>query len=466
MKKLRSVVSAVVLASVVSGCGLGGSANERTILVDYSHDEFASAMFANFPATVSVPQGASVVFKQTWTGEPHTVTGGELVDEMMSKGKPWMDFFTSFDGLMIAGGIPDPDNPTGSAADFFEAVEDSPDEASSRKFLAAYEALVESNVPLPARDDLGDETFADFSKTVTEESDRFFEEEIGLPWAIDETKEGRFFIPQNAGQPCYLQEGAPPKDSDEPCDDAQQEQPTFDGTASYYNSGIIPYEGPQGNTFRVQLADDIEPGSYFFYCAVHGPGQYSELKVVRAGEEVPSQEAVNREAREEIAAFSAPMLESFRDARDGEVRGREGPPLEGPFAGLSSPTHGTINEFVPKQIETRVGEPVTWKLMGADHSVSFDVPRYFPIMQFAENGRISLNPQLQRPAGGSPTIPDPPEEGILEVDGGTYDGDGFFSSGLFGGEPYAEYTLRFSEAGTYTYACLLHPPMVGTVVVR
>jgi plastocyanin len=120
---------------------------------------------------------------------------------------------------------------------------------------------------------------------------------------------------------------------------------------------------------------------------------------------------------------------------------------------------------VPKAITADVGEPVTWKIMGADHTITFDVPKYFPIIRFADDGEISMNPRLQKPAGGSPKIGEPEEEEILEVDGGTYDGTGFYSSGLFGGEPYAEYTLRFSEPGTYKYACLLHPPMVGTVEV-
>ena len=89
--------------------------------------------------------------------------------------------------------------------------------------------------------------------------------------------------------------------------------------------------------------------------------------------------------------------------------------------------------------------------MGSDHTVSFDVPEYFPVIQFAKNGKVSLNPKLEPPAGGSPALPKsdgPPGYGPpVSIDGGTYDGSGFFSSGLFGGEPYAEYTLRFSKAG-------------------
>jgi plastocyanin len=449
-----------------TACGLGASANERTILVDFSHDEFSSAMFANFPAQVKVPQGATVVFKQTWTGEPHTVTGGKIVDEMMSTGAPWMNFFNNFDKLAASeDDFIDPENPEGTIGESFDKIAGAKDREASKKTLDAYDELVERE-GLPDREKNADESFESLVQEVDEKSNEFFES-VDAPWALDETEDGDGFITQNAGQPCYLRTGRPPKDPNTPCKDAQQEQPEFDGKQSYYNSGIIPYEGAQGNTFRVQLSDDIEPGSYFFYCAVHGPGQNTEVKVVGAGEDVPSQGAVSREARKEITEFSDPMLEAFRDGRDGELD-MEGEKVEGPFAGLSVPTHGSINEFLPKRIETEVGEEVTWKIMGADHTVTFDVPPYFPIVRFAKNGKIDLNPKLQKAAGGSPDLGEleEPEEGeIFRVDGGTYDGTGFFSSGLFGGEPYAEYTLRFAEPGTYKYACLLHPPMVGTVVV-
>ena len=31
---------------------------------------------------------------------------------------------------------------------------------------------------------------------------------------------------------------------------------------------------------------------------------------------------------------------------------------------------------------------------------------------------------------------------------------------------YAQYTLRFSKPGTYKYACLVHPAMVGTITIK
>jgi plastocyanin len=469
VSKIRIGFIAMLLVS--SAC-MGGAGNERSVFVDYSHDEFSSFMIGNFPKHVSVAAGDSVVFKQIWTGEPHTVTGGTLVNKMMKEVVHWEPFFMAYEALLATGiDLPNPEAPRGSWADAIKAVEDSKAGALRTQLLDAYDGIVTGGSKLPARGKIGDLTAEDAIATIDKESEAVFES-TGLPWALDETKDGDSFVSQNAGQPCFLNKGAPPKKN--ACTTKQQVQPAFDGTASYFNSGVIPYEGPQGNTFKVDFSAETDPGSYFFYCAVHGPGQFTEVKVKPAGSDIPSQEVVSREARKEIKTFAAPMLKAYRDAQDGKLE-LEGNTIEGPFAGLTSAAHGSVNEFVPDDLKVKVNEPVTWKIMGSDHSISFDVPEYFPVITFAKNGKVSLNPKLEPPAGGSPPLPDDPGEGgppqgggpapITKVDGGTYDGDGFFSSGLFGGEPYAEYTLRFSKAGTYKYACLLHPPMVGTVEV-
>ncbi|MGH2759109.1 MAG: cupredoxin domain-containing protein [Actinomycetota bacterium] len=461
MRKLLAAVFALALAT--AAC-IGGGSNDRTILVDFSHDEFSSMMVDNFPDRVDVTPGMSVVFKQTWTGEPHTVTAGTLVNEMIEKTEPWTRFFEGFEALAATADLPDPDEPQGSARDLFGAIDEAENEEMRDRFYEAFDDLREMGVDLPDRRDPGDATFESLVQTADRESESAFED-LGIPWALDETDDGEFFATQNAGQPCYLDEGSPPEDAERPCRDAQQQQPAFTGDQSYYNSGIIPYEGPQGNTFRVKLAPEIAPGSYFFYCAVHGPNQATEVRVRPEGSDIAEQEDVSRAAREQIGRFAEPMVEVYEDARDGELE-MQGQTVEGPFAGLFAPVFGAINEFIPGTINAKVGEPVTWKAMGWDHTISFDPPRYFPIIRFADDGAVSLNPQLNRPAGGHPEIPEQAGEGILRIDGGTYDGEGFYSSGVFSAEPYAEYTLRFSRPGTYRYACLLHPPMVGSVDVR
>lgn len=455
----RFSVALAALGLVATSC-IGGGSQERIVLVDYNHDEFSSIMVDYFPGEVTVAAGDTLVFKQTWTGEPHTVTGGTLVDKMMSKAQPWTDFFEAFEHIAVQeDDFPNPENPSGTARELFEAVAKAKDARSRRQLLESWDALVKSGVPIPDRHDLGDMSFADLVNVVDEESNKFFDDTgVVLAWSDDDD------VTQNGGQPCFLNKGQPPRDENKACPKSKQRQPLFDGKASYYNSGIIPYEGPQGNTFRVRLSPDIEPGSYFFFCAVHGPSQSTEVKVRPQGSEIPSQETVSRAARKEIAEFAEPMRKVFRDARDGKLE-IDGETLRAPFAGLSPPVFGAIDEFLPKTIRTKVGEKVSWKLMGWPHSISFDVPEYFPVMRFAKDGKVSLNPKLEQQFGGSPKVPEPKEDEILRVDGGTYDGSGFFSSGLISAEPYAEYSLRFSKPGTYKYACLLHPPMVGTVVV-
>lgn len=449
----------LALLLVASSCATGG-ANERTVLVDFEHDEFSSFFASNFPKQVTVAAGDTVVFKQNWTGEPHTVTGGRSVDKVMAKGKHFITFFNSYSALR-ANGVPLPnpeaENPEGTVAEMLSIVEGLKNEPLGTEVIEAYDALVKQGVTLPPRNNPGDTTFADLVKVVDKEATPLFE---SLPYAFPEDFDSG--IAQNVGQACYLGKGLPPKDPKKHCSKSRQVQPVFDGQTSFYNSGIIPYEGPQGNTFRVKLASNLKPGSYFFYCAVHGPGQSSEVRVRPKGSKIPSQEQVSREARAEIAALAKPLLKLYRDAKDGEFE-KDSEVLRGPFAGLGlDDIHASINELTPKTIRTKVGEKVTWKIIGADHTISFNVPKYFPIIRFAKDGTISINPRIERPQGGSPPIPKQEEgDGPTKLDGGTFDGKGFYSSGLLGGE----YSLTFSKPGTYAYACLLHPPMVGTVVV-
>jgi plastocyanin len=412
-------VSAVLvpIALVGAGCATGtsGSATasqSRTVLVDYSHDEFASFVPDYFPRKVAVHPGDTVVFKQTWTGEPHSVTMGTLVDPLMEAVKPFIK--------KAAAGEEIPDEPPAEIAEL----------------------------------------------------------EKPLPWLYAD--EGK--VAQNGAQPCYLESGTPPTDADSPCPAERQVQPSFNGRQTFYNSGFIPYQGARGNTYSVQFANDIKPGVYNYYCNLHGEFMSGEVEVRPKGAAIPTQLDVNRAARREIDRAITPLVKEFAKAKARRIV----PPDEakaallkpgekyfsGNLAGLVTDddmAHGMINEFVPRTIRTKVGEPVTWVIFGG-HTVSFGVPRYFPIIEVGKDGTVTRNPKLDPPAGGSPPLPeraedeDGPPKPVV-IDGGTWDGDGFFSSGLIEPDSYGQYTLRFSKPGRYRYACLVHPPMVATVVV-
>ncbi|MGH2705702.1 MAG: hypothetical protein ACRDJ4_11575 [Actinomycetota bacterium] len=417
---MRKLCLLALVALVATSCGgsAGTSAGPqaRTLRVDFSHDEFSSFFLAYFPRTMNLRPGDTAVFKQTWTGEPHSVTMGTLVDRMMAIANPFVEKF-------LAG-------------------QDLPDEEPPE--------LEEALKP--------------------------------LPWMFDDNGPA-----QNAAQPCYLDEGTPPAESTQTC--AKHPQPAFNGRQTYYNSGFIPYEGPGGNEFKVKLAEDIKPGTYFYYCNFHGPVMSGKVIVGPTGTNIPTQDEVNKGARDEIERMAKPLkrdLEKLKDRafvppkeelanlrRLGLLRGSK---FQGNLAGFYTDAPGVeggINDFIPSTIKAKVGEKVSWVVLG-QHTISFNVPKYFPIISVKSDGAVEYNPKIEPPAGGAPEPPESnsDEEGgeggppkPVVVDAGTWNGNGFYSSGLMGADPYLLYSMRFSRPGKYRYACLVHPPMVGTLEV-
>jgi plastocyanin len=373
--------------------GLGDN-HERSVLIDYKHDEFTSAFLRFFPQVVTVRAGDTVVFKQSWSGEPHTVTMGNVVNQAFQPILP-----------LLKNGVP-PGPPPPEAAAFL-------------KLPSVY------------------------------------------------SQDGSF--QQLATQPCYVDTGAPPSDATKPC--PRRNQPDLTGRQSYYNSGFIPYQGLDGNIFKVKIAADAAPGTYNYYCAVHGPVMRGQVQVKGKDASVPSQDEVNRQAQAEIQKAAQPALTALHEAQAGKS------PIHGGYlAGYGSDNiqDVEINQFIPKTIKASSGQKVTWIFVGAAHTVSFDVPSYIPIFTVSKQGTVAQNPQTIDPVaspGPPPQDPNsngpPPGTPPTIVDGGNYDGSHFISSGLFpGGSGSTGYSLTFAKAGAYRYACLVHPNMVGEVDVR
>jgi plastocyanin len=261
---------------------------------------------------------------------------------------------------------------------------------------------------------------------------------------------------QTSINPCFVAAG-----DTIPSDPAVQcpvtEAAPFDGTEEFYDSGFLP----DGETFLVQLADDIPPGTYYAMCTLHFTEMISEITVVPADEPIPTPDDVLAEGQaqfEELAAFGPPAIEEANAAATpGHVH-----------AGLGSEEAPKllVTEFVPLDTQAAVGDPVTFSIAGP-HTVSFNAPESArTILVKGDDGGFHLVPEALAPAGYEPP---PPPEGEPSsdappppLDGGTWDGTGFFSSGImFGGD----FVLRFSAPGTYEYQCLIHPEMQGTVTV-
>ena len=409
MRRCRAVLGVVaLLASACGGGGAGSAGGEtRKVLVDYKHDQFSASFLAYFPTDVKVHAGDTVEFKQFWTGEPHTVTMGTLIDEL---GKP---FWEIIDGMRSG-------------------------------------------------------TIKEFPEGDPEGGEAFFEQ---IPFMADEETLKPI---QAAAQPCYLDTGGPDfSDVDKPC--PKREQPAFNGRQSYYNSGFIPYEGEGGNSFKLPIAKDTAPGTYHYYCNWHFLGMSGTVTVVPETEKIPSQSEVARKGQQEARDYTDTMAKALSTVRAGKK-------LPLPLAGAGLPEelekenplfHASINEFVPATLNADVGQKVTWTFDGG-HSIAFNVPKYFPVFDVKKDGTVTLDKRGFEPVKfpGPPDRPDGQEGGgsgpptPIEVDAGQFDGSGGLHSSGMDFDTGDKFSLRFTKPGTYLFACLIHPPMVGKVVVK
>jgi plastocyanin len=429
MRRILGVLAVAVAAVLLAGaCGDGGGGDERgfepaeggeerTVLVDYRHDEFASAFLQYYPEHLEVRPGDLVKFRQSWSGEPHSVTMGKVVNDLFEV-VPQIEQYESADEAR-AGGL-------------------------SEEFIQ--------------------QVLATLSKT---------------PGMTDD-----FRIAQGGAEPCFVTETAdvpafsnPETDEvnlDARCPVEARKQVPFTGRQALYNSGFIPYDGPQGNTFELPIAEDAEPGTYKYFCNYHWVFMSGEVEVVEKGAAIPSQAEVSKTARAEIDADAKAALAKVAETEDKRV-GDTVEELTLPLAGrnIDDETPVIINEFFPRKLTAKVGQKVTWTADGATHTVSFNVPKYFPIFTVADDGKITWDPKSFESAGFDVPPPDEDqqhsddaeEEQAREIDAGRWDGSGgFHSSGAI--EPGTRFSVTFTKPGSYPFACVLHPQMVGSLTVK
>jgi plastocyanin len=275
-------------------------------------------------------------------------------------------------------------------------------------------------------------------------------------------------IGQDAARPCFVKTLDQLPLDHAACKAADRVKPAFDGTYAYYSSGLILPTGPNANSFTLKIAPDTKPGTYAYYCAVHGLGQLGRLTISKTAA-VASQRELNRRARTEAKELAAPVLAEFRKERKGQT------PFAGNLAGSGDPTAqavaAEVNEFTPETIYTNVGSKVSWTFVG-NHTISFNVPRFTPLFTTDDDGIVIANDELDQPAGGWPGAP----PGHLaypaltadnvHLDAGAFDGSGGLKSSGIGFNTGDTYAVTFTKRGTYPFACLIHPGMIGKVVVK
>jgi plastocyanin len=144
-----------------------------------------------------------------------------------------------------------------------------------------------------------------------------------------------------------------------------------------------------------------------------------------------------------------------------------GPPLKKTPAGV--PKDGDINQFFPSAIKVHAGDSVKFTVAGF-HIVNFpkagDAP---PPLAVPDPAHPATN--VLDAAGapywfngqGTPVIP--AIVGLGSGSGKPYTGADAVGSGFPTGEKPKPFVVKFPKAGTYTYFCVLHTGMKGTVSV-
>ena len=270
---------------------------------------------------------------------------------------------------------------------------------------------------------------------------------------------------QSAAQPCFLDSGAPPNSltgGAPACPKATQ--PAFSGKQTYYNSGVLFQDD---DAFTVKLSKDIEPGSYAFMCMIHRANMRGTLTVVPLDEDAQTAAQVTSAGRAQLSE----AVTSLQPAADALSKATGASALAA--AGADGVTGGEIAEFAPKQIAIPVGGKVSWSV-NLFHNIALNPPEgaVGAIVKKAD-GSFEFNPPVvvatnsPQPPPIQSFFPAPKDAKDIVLDGGPWDGKAFRNSGLLASLPreHVTYSTTFTQAGTYTLRCLIHPDMKGTVKV-
>jgi plastocyanin len=129
--------------------------------------------------------------------------------------------------------------------------------------------------------------------------------------------------------------------------------------------------------------------------------------------------------------------------------------------------------MVPRRLVVRVGQTVTFRSPAQHdiHTVTFGPAALRSAVEadfLAPSGSAGV--PVFDPLGVYPS--EPPGTRSPIAYGGRNHGNGYLNSGLMypQGTPArvgpTTFRVRFTRAGTYAYACVIHPHMDGTIVVR
>jgi plastocyanin len=200
-------------------------------------------------------------------------------------------------------------------------------------------------------------------------------------------------------------------------------------------------------------------GSFTYYCDVH-PGMKGTVKVVSKKSSVPS-------AREDKANLNTQIGSTLKTAKK---LANTVTPANTVSVGASGAGGVERFAFFPANLNVKTGTTVTFKMSAKsfeDHTATTGPgdPENQPTSYLGTIAAGFQGPGLD-PRGAYPSEP-PSTIGALTP---TFHGNGFWNSGVMDQSSTtpalpASNAVTFAAPGTYTFYCLIHPFMKGTVTV-
>jgi len=222
--------------------------------------------------------------------------------------------------------------------------------------------------------------------------------------------------------------------------------PSAPSGSTYSGSGFLSSDLTFGPGKSYDVVFDT-PGTYSFYCVIH-VNQKGTITVVEPGDHADSQEALDERANEEYLDAVTELKDIARVWATTETV--DIPLPDGTTEHLvniaGDTERGDVQQFFPPLITVTEGDTMRWRsLTITGHTVTFGPP----------------------PSG--PAILGNPEVDIVSKPAGSYEGTGYWNSGILGTDwpSGVEFAMTFGRPGAYVYYCIPHETqgMAGVVNV-
>jgi plastocyanin len=228
----------------------------------------------------------------------------------------------------------------------------------------------------------------------------------------------------------------------------------------------LRYTGEKAVNSGLPLADRPKPmkvrfprrGTFNYFCDVH-PGMKGKVRVKRRNAAIPSKRADTRAVARQVAkAVKAAKRLRNTDAPDNTV-----------LLGAANRSGVEFLGMLPETLTVPVGTTVDFRMSAPSfeaHTATFGPgdplkdPNSYLGQLAASFGSPSFDPRATYPS-------EPP--GTTASYNATLHGNGFWNTGMLDAAPSplpASGQVTFGQAGSFTFICLIHPFMKGTVIVQ